>query len=85
MTQAFSNLSNPSVAEDRSLAKGRSSDAVIGAVLVVGVPTAFWMGIIELAAIAFNFSYGNTHRLIVGCAIAGFLALIYGCIRLARG
>lgn len=85
MTQAFSNLTGPTVAEDRVAAKGRSSDAVIGAVLVIGVPTAFWMGLIELAAIAFNFSYGSTHRLIIGCAIAGFLALIYGCIRLARG
>jgi len=84
MSQAFTNLSDPRVADRRGLNQERASDTLIGVALVVALPTAFWMGLIELAAIAFNFSYGNTERIIVGCAIGGFLALIYGCIRLAK-
>lgn len=84
MSQAFTNLSDPRIANRRGLNKERTSDTLVGLGLVVVLPSAFWMGLIELAAIAFKFSYGSTERIIVGCAIGGFLALIYGCIRLAR-
>ena len=62
------------VGEDRT-------DAILSALLIIGVPTIFWMGIIEIASAACGFGYGIVERLVIGSMLVAFLTIIRGCAR----
>ncbi len=79
MTQA------PSQAQSRSLSQSlMPSDRVLSVVLIVVLPMLFWMGVLEVAALAFGFDYGMVERLTVMCGIGVFLAIVRGCISVTR-
>ena len=48
--------------------------------LIVGLPTAFWMAVLELANYALWVGLSNTVRLAVAAALIGLLTLIWGFI-----
>jgi len=48
--------------------------------LIVGLPTAFWMAVLELANYALWMGLSNTVRLAVAAALIGLLTLIWGFI-----
>ena len=57
------------------------ADAILSAVLIIGVPTVFWLAIIEIATAVAGVSYGVTGRIVFGGLMIAFLAVIRGCAR----
>ena len=83
MTQALNDYADRRVAEGPSVSQERT-DALLSAALIIGVPVVFWMSLIEIAAVVFNFNYDMFERLLVGGALIGFLAIIRGCARQSK-
>lgn len=57
------------------------TDAILGAALIIGVPTVFWMGVMEAYTAMAGMDYGLTERVLIGGAIVGFLAVVRGCAK----
>ncbi len=51
--------------------------------LIVGLPAAFWLSLLELANYALSLSISNTLRLIVAGGLIGVLSMIWGACRFA--
>ena len=63
-----------------SRAIGSSTTIVLSLLLIVGLPAAFWMAVLELANYALSIGLTNTGRLVVATALLGLLTLIWGSI-----
>lgn len=50
--------------------------------VVVGLPAAFWLSLLELANYALSLSLSNTIRLMVAGAMIGVLSMIWGAVML---
>ena len=57
------------------------TDALLSAVLIIGVPVLFWLGVFEIASAAAGISYGITERVAVAGSMIAFLGVIRGCAR----
>lgn len=55
--------------------------AVLSFGLVVLLPTVFWLGIAELSAMAFDFSFGNRGRIVLVTLLAGLLTVVWSLLR----
>ena len=50
--------------------------------LVVCLPAAFWLSLLELADYAFSFGISNTLRLIVAGGLIAVLSMIWGSVQI---
>ncbi len=50
---------------------------MLSALLIVGLPTAFWMGMIELVNVLFGLELSMTTRLTIGTALVSLLFMVW--------
>lgn len=62
------------------LANTKQLLALTGFVLVVGLPTAFWMLMFELMATMFGFEYGAAARIWIAAGLVSALAAVWGLV-----
>jgi hypothetical protein len=70
------------VVNDQQLERTTDSEssilsAILGAILIICLPTAFWMGIIELANVMFGLGLDTTTRLFIVGTLAGVLLIVW--------
>ena len=68
------------VTSDVAAGNGTLSATILGALLIVGLPTVFWMSLIELANYVLSLGITMTTRLIVAGVLVALLSLIWGFI-----
>lgn len=69
-------VSDPAV-EAASSAESPVLSSILSAILIIGLPTAFWMGIIELANITLGMGLTSTVRFIIAGILAGLLFVVW--------
>lgn len=69
-------------AADTSLTCQRATlvEHVLSLLLVVGLPAAFWLAVLELANYALSLGLSATFRLIVAGVLVTVLTMIWACI-----
>ena len=75
MTEIYA--SNSSSFDQTSLEDNSLVTTMLSALLIVGLPTAFWMGMIELVNVLFGLELSMTTRLTIGTALVSLLFMVW--------
>ena len=70
----------PAVDAHNALDRESVVTTTLSFLLVVGLPAAFWLSLVELANYALSLGLSNTMRLIVAGGLVGVLSLIWGSV-----
>ena len=70
------------VVNDQQLERAADSESsalstIFGAILIICLPTAFWLGIIEIANLLLGLGLDTTTRLVIAGTLAGVLLIVW--------
>lgn len=60
-----------------STAEPSMASNTLSALLIVGLPTLFWMAMLEVANVVFGLGFGMTTRLVVGGGLVAVLSVVW--------
>lgn len=74
---------NSSSFDQRVIEENSLVTTMLSALLIIGLPTAFWMGVIELANVLFGLDLSITTRLMIGAVLVSLLFVVWCFVSVA--